>query len=858
MTVCQECRFTGPRPMLARICLAIALTAPVSGVCADVLDKREHLERQSFWVNRDFDWYAENIPFFECPDAEMVKTYYYRWELVTRHICYGSPNTGYTFTEFANRPFWSGRYGAIACPSGHQIYEIRWLRDPVYARDYLRYWFRTPGAEPRKYSSWLADSAWAVHRVHPNDAFTTSLLPELVEHYGAWKKRQWEPDVGLFWQLGHDDGMEFDINARQTNDILRGGQSLRPSFNAYMWADARALAHIADLAGERQVAERFRGAAAGMRKQLHKHLWDSNRSFFFPMSNQRHEKDGHIVPRHTLTYESGQYAGNSHGRELHGYVPWAFEMPEPGYESAWKFLMDPDYFYAEFGPTTVERNDPLFVLKDGCCWWSGQSWPFATTQTLKGMANLLQTYEQDHVTRDDYTRLLHNYAVSHRKDGRPYIAEALNPFTGSWKGHDMSNRSEHYFHSGFVDLVITGLIGVRPDDGDTFVVDPLAPKNWSYFALDDLPYKGHRLAILWDKAGDRYGRGPGLHVLIDGKEVATTRELKRIEAQLPSVQQVPVDAERPLNYAVNNDGDYYPRYTVSFTASDSSLAKIYDGQYRYDLVPMNRWTAAGSPNDSDWVQIDFGQPRPLHSVNLFMLDDGTGIIPPKSVQLLYAGNEKADWQAVPDQQRSSTKPVGKRPLEIRFPELAVRQLRVVFEHGDKGKSGLTEIEAWGPGKLPYEPPHPPAGNIAFNRDPDKFPKVTASHSDIYGGTPEKAIDGRINYQPTPVNRWTSYGSPDASDWLMVDFGKPQTVGRAELHIYDDRGGVQPPRSITIEYWDGATWRSVRNPKAVPKKPTGNMANTIHFDPVSASKIRAVFTHEGRARSGVTEFEVWRE
>ena len=847
-------------PPIARLVLAfgLALAASVSIADASVLDKRQQLERQSFWVNRDFDWYAEHIPFFECPDPEIVTTYYYRWELVTRHICYGSPNTGYTFTEFANRPFWSGRYGAIACPSGHQLYEVRWLRDPVYARDYLRYWFHTPGAEPRKYSSWLADSAWAVHRVHPNDGFTTGLLPDLVEHYEAWKQRQWEPDVGLFWQLGHDNGMEFDINARQTKDILRGGQSLRPSFNAYMWADARALTRIAGLAGKDKLADRFRDEATGLRKQLHKHLWDSDRLFFFPMSNQQHEKEGHVVKRHTLTYETGQYAGSPHGRELHGYVPWAFGMPEPGYEAAWKFLMDPKYFYAEFGPTTVERNDPLFVLKDSCCWWSGQSWPFATTQTLKGLSNLLQTYKQNHVTRGDYTRLLHNYAVSHRKDGRPYIAEALNPFTGSWKGHDIPNRSEHYFHSGFVDLIITGLVGLRPGDGEKFIVDPLASNDWPYFALDDVPYKGHRLAILWDESGDRYGHGPGLHVLADDQKIATARKQERIEVQLPSARQVPVQTGRPLNYAVNNDGDYYPRYTASFVAPDSSLAKISDGQYRYDIRPMDRWTAAGSPHDSDWVEIDLGQPRPLHTVKLYMLDDGEGIVPPQSLKLLYAAEEKGDWKPVPDQKRSPTELAGRQPTEIRFPELAVRRLHVVFEHGDKGKARLTEIEAWGPGKLPYIPPRPPVGNIAFSRDPKKFPKATASHSDRYGGTPEKAIDGRINYEPNPINRWTSYGSPNASNWLMVDFGKPQRFGRVELLIYDDHGGVQPPQSIAIEYSDGESWRPVGHPKVEPEKPTGNRTNTIRFDPVTASKIRAVFTHDGRARSGVTEFEVWRE
>ena len=123
--------------------------------------------------------------------------------------------------------------------------------------------------------------------------------------------------------------------------------------------------------------------------------------------------------------------------------------------------MDPDYFYADRGPTTVERNDPMFLLQKSCCWWSGQSWPYATTQTLKAMANLLQNYDQKFVTRADYLKLLHNYALSHRKDGRPYLAEALHPDTGSFEGHDAYNHSEHYFHSGFCDLVITGLVGLQ-------------------------------------------------------------------------------------------------------------------------------------------------------------------------------------------------------------------------------------------------------------------------------------------------------------------------------------------------------------------------------------------------------------
>ena len=597
-----------PLALLAIICLVS------SAVAAPLLDKRKQLDAQTFWANRDFDWFEANIPFFECPDAEINTTYYYRWELVTRHMIYGSPNSGYSFTEFANRPSWSGAYGGIACPSGHQIYEIRWLKDPEFARDFLHYWFRTPGAQPRNYSSWLADCAVAVDHVHPNKAFLVDLLPDLEKHHEAWRGRQWVDEMGMFWQTGHADGMEFNINSRQTKDIHRGDHAFRPTFNTYMWADLNALAEIAEMAGDPDKASSYRKQAAALKTLVQEKLWDPKRQFFFPMSSREEtDKEGNVVKAHTLTYESGQFAGSPHGRELHGYVPWAFNLPDPGKESAWKFLMDPEYFQAPFGPSTTERNDPMFLLQKDCCWWSGQSWPFATTQTLKAMANVLHNYPQEFISRADYAELLHTFAISHRKDGKPYIAEALHPDTGSWEGHDMRNRSEHYFHSNFNDLVITGLAGLKADGGDTLTIDPLAPDSWDYFALDAIPYQGHEVAICWDKKGDRYGHGAGLHVLVDGKKVASSPKLGKLEVKLPAAREVPLNDQTRFNYAVNNDGDYFPYYDASHTGPESSLAMIYNGQYRYDTPPTNRWTSVGSTEEADWVSVDSGDaPRYRH------------------------------------------------------------------------------------------------------------------------------------------------------------------------------------------------------------------------------------------------------
>jgi len=836
--------------------VAAVLVACASTVAASpIIDKQKALDAHAWWDNRDWDWYRANIPFFECPDQVIVTTWYYRWQLITKHLTYGSPTSGYSFTEFIDRPFWSGAYGAISCPAGHQLYEVRWLRDPRYARDYSRYWFRTPGAQPRNYGCWIADGVWAASEVHPDDAFLKDLLPDMKRNYEGWEKRQFVAADGMFWQNGHDDGMEFNINSGQTKDILRGANGYRPGFNAYMFADARAIARVARLAGDRETAKAYEAKAASLKARVQQTLWDPKRQFFFPMS-MRDETDGegNLVRGHTLTYQSGKFAGSPHGRELHGYIPWQFNLPDPGYEQAWKFLMDRDYFAADFGPTTVERHDPLFVLKDSCCWWSGQSWPYATSQTLKAMANLLQNYRQSVVSRADYLQLLHIFAVSHRKDGVPYLAEALHPDTGSFRGHDSYNHSEHYFHSSFNDLVITGLAGLKTRPDEMLELDPLAPAAWPWFALEDLPYRGRLLTILWDRDGSHYHRGAGLRVLADGKLIAERKTLGKLTARLPASRPAVVVTHPPRNYAVNNDGDYYPRFTASYTNPQTSLSQVNDGNSWYTLHPPNRWTTAGSPNPTDWTAVDLGTPRRISQVKLLFLDDGSGVTVPQSFALeAWNGNM---WAAVPNQTRNPATPAGHRPNTISFAPMTVQKLRAVFTHSGAGKTGLTEFEAWGDGSGLYEVAPPPAGNLALNLRGEGFPKAEASFHDVYGGVPKSAIDGKVNFRPTPVNRWTSYGSPNPTDWLEVDFGAPKEIGRIELYLYDDRGGVQPPTSYTVQYLAEGQWKDAASQQKNPPLPAGSAVNTVRFDRAVTSRVRVVFTHRGQARSGVTEMEVW--
>jgi hypothetical protein len=303
---------------------------------APLLDKQALLERFDWWDNRDWDWYAQNIPFFESPDPELDATYYYRWEVLTKHLVYGSPETGYTFTEFIDRPFWSGSFGGISCPLGHQAYEIRWLKSRRIIEDFARYWFETPGAEPRSYSNWYGDAMWATYSVTGDRAFLGTVYPHMETQVEGWTAERWDPNHEMFRWVGAWDGMETNINSRLTDDHFGGAEGYRPTLNSYLFADLMALSKTADLFGEDEKARDYGLRAEALKTRVQEELWDPEREFFLHQF-AFDEKDG--IRAKSLTYETGPYAGDPHGRELLGFVPWQFNLPDPGYEAAWSFLM---------------------------------------------------------------------------------------------------------------------------------------------------------------------------------------------------------------------------------------------------------------------------------------------------------------------------------------------------------------------------------------------------------------------------------------------------------------------------------------------------------------------------------------
>jgi predicted GH43/DUF377 family glycosyl hydrolase len=471
-----------------------------------------------------WEWMKANVPFFESSDKSIEETYYFRWWTYRKHIK-PTPD-GFVIDEFLPNVPWAGKYNTISCAAGHHFYEGRWLRDRRYLAGYARFWFQK-GGNPRLYSFWAADALHAWSLVNQDQYVAGELLPNLVENYRAWEKSN-RDDNGLFWQIDDRDGMEISI----------GGSGYRPTINSYMYGEAMALSQMANwvFPNRSDIALEFRAKADALRALVEEKLWDETKSFY-------------------VTHPRGAGTQPVDVRELVGFVPWYFNLPNPGREAAWKQLIDPQGFQAPFGPTTAERRHPRFMFKNPHeCLWNGPSWPFATSQTLVALANLLNNYRQDYVGKQDYLDLLKTYARSQRlklPDGSsiPFIDEDLNPLTGDWIArselHAMTpaqqaekggkDRGRDYNHSTFNDLVITGLVGLRPREDQWVELNPLVPEGaLEYFALDGVRYHGCDLSIVYDRAGKRYGKGAGLHLFANGIEIGSAPGLQWMRAKLPN------------------------------------------------------------------------------------------------------------------------------------------------------------------------------------------------------------------------------------------------------------------------------------------------------------------------------------
>ncbi len=439
-----------------------------------------------------YEFLSEQIPLIDIPDKEIEKIYYFRWWSYRKHLK-NTPD-GHIVTEFLPNVPWSGPHNSINCPAGFHIREGRWLKDQnEWIKEYINFWLDEKGQSP--YSHWYAHAVLEYASIKNDFNFAKESLPKLIKIYEAREKRHRRSN-GLYWTLDGYDGMEVSIS----------GSGLRPTGCSYAYGDAVAIAKIAEIAGKKDIHERFTQKAQKIKTACDKLLWDKD---FYKVLPQEENEDNTFLERPVIPEEHNV-------REELGFIPWYFNMPDSDKCIAFSELLKEDGFKAKYGITSAEQRHPRYMFEwNHECLWNGPVWPFATSQTLVAVANVLRNYNQNYITKEDYYQLLLQYAKSHsfiRKDGKtvPWIDENLHPNTGEWIARSILEkkgwlaekggyeRGKDYNHSLFCDLVLSGLLGINFADGKP-VVSPLIPDSWDYFKVENLWLGGKRHRIIYTK-----------------------------------------------------------------------------------------------------------------------------------------------------------------------------------------------------------------------------------------------------------------------------------------------------------------------------------------------------------------------
>ncbi|HCZ34541.1 MAG TPA: glycogen debranching protein [Cytophagales bacterium] len=638
---------------------------------------RDKLAKEYF--QEDADWYKDNVPFFECSDSAIEQVYYYRWKLYKAHLR-KVPN-GHVITEFINHVSWDrDPFCTINAAAQHHIYEGRWLRNPQYMDDYITYLYN--GGNDRKYSESVADATYARYLVDGDTEFVVGHINNMIDVFNQWNDH-WDSTKRMYYIAAMPDATEYtiaSIDASGGKDGFAGGEAFRPTINSYQYGNALAIARIAAMRGDgAETAAMYSAKATALQLHVERDLWN--------------ESLQHFTDRFQVNNQYVKYWDFIRGRELAGFAPWYFNLPADTlkFTQAWQHLTDTSKLLGKYGYRT---NEPAyefyfhqFLWHEGKrgSQWNGPSWPYQTSMMLTGMANVLNNYRQTVIDNSDYLHALRLYTKQHYlPTGKINLVENYDPNLGEPIVHYY--WSNHYNHSTYNNLVISGLCGIMPLASDSVWINPLVDESITYFALDNIRYHGHDLTVVYDRDGEKYKLGKGLTVFVDGKRV-------NLEQQEPGYKvavgkSVLTKPERESeNKALNISKAGYPIATASVNNVVDSVNQAFDGRAWYFTEITNHWTSEGSTSTTDWMALDFGKDVSLSRAKLSVVANARFELP-DDFQFEYLQNEK--WNPVTFKNKPLLK--ANTITELHFEPITTSQLRIVFNH--KKNIAVGEVELY--------------------------------------------------------------------------------------------------------------------------------------------------------------------
>ncbi|WP_434031400.1 Ig-like domain-containing protein [[Pseudomonas] boreopolis] len=772
-------------------------------------------------------WWADNIPYLDTPEDNIDKTLFYRWWLLRFNFLDAAvPGNDYQFPVAIEGVL--GYDNAIVLTTCMFLDDLKYLRDPVYA---YGSWIGAgevagggkyvdnPGSPQNwsnSYAQYITAAAWRAYQVHGGPAALAGKLAD----YGRGDV------LGLLKAYDRNGNglIEYDWAAMTGNDAdavsfdwaKRHGQArMDRAESAYVWANAKAAAEAARLAGDADVARQMEQVAARIRASVLAVLWQDRSSAADSMG------------LHGDLLKHRQASGPElpvDWKETNNYFPFAVGlMPkrgdadyDPKYVRALRLFADADQ-YPVFPFYTANQADKHARGEEG----SNNFSVINSTVMFRLLASALRDYPSPYLDAGWYRKLLYWNAWAHYIDGDNRYPDQ-NEFWAKGSAADggsIGYRSWiHHTQLGATNFtVIEDAMGLRPRSDARIELDPI-DIGWDHFAADGIRYRDHDLSIVWDRDGRHYqGKVPqGYSLYLDGRRAFTVDRLAHVlydpangrvepvadargqvaatvlhagRATLARPEQVRIETGTRTAEVLADAGiEVAPALAGArnlardATVSASFATAGFEAKGAVDGSTANEpfWGTAGSPDASDWIELDFARPQTLDTLLLYFyrsssaegeqhgFPSGTraGYAPPWMYTLQYL--DGGTWKDVPGQVRDPSIAQGNRN-RLRFPAIGAARFRVKVFHAGTLRTGIKEIQAYATGM--------PAPKAVANR----APQVVAWQEDRASASGALRLSGRVGDDAWPQGRlalhWSRLSGPRDGEAIFEDAGATDTFVR---------------------------------------------------------------------------------
>ena len=424
--------------------------------------------------------YFGNVPAFRCSDPYMEHCYWYRWSalelLATRHgVCEGTGRLHRVTSD------------ASAC----HVRELRWMRDPDRAREYMRSVFARVRADgsipaglidhettegPSVISDW-GGSLLALDATHPDDAFATEAYEALAPH-ARWLLDTRTSKSGLI-EVRRGE-VAFDDRERwQNRGRVCAVDAAVAAYGVFV-----ALARLALRARRAGDAQTWDAAASRLARAVREHMWDSDRKLFRDVDPKTGKRIG--------------------ARSAVCFYPYRTDLADArhlaGLEAS---LLNPQEFWTPFPVATSPADEEKFSRFGGRSGirgdepYRGPVVPHVNSHLIDALARAARAYAPH--LRTHVAHLVRRTVHMFFEGADPVRVgsyEYYDPLEGRASVHrDTSDVTR----SWIIDAIVQYVAGVRPHESG-LTIDPM-PLGMELIELSGVRVRGHPIDVRIE--GDR-------------------------------------------------------------------------------------------------------------------------------------------------------------------------------------------------------------------------------------------------------------------------------------------------------------------------------------------------------------------